>query len=103
MGQVASNGIHVEQKRVGLAFQCRGLPGEVQLTRGETRDVGRERIQFVGFRVPDAQAMKSSGHTTVFVDLQVTPPGGKAVMVAPALDVVVDEKAASSPPASPSS
>ncbi|MBI5836125.1 MAG: heme lyase CcmF/NrfE family subunit [Candidatus Eisenbacteria bacterium] len=87
LGQVELLGMQVGEKKVRLGFRGPGLPpGEVEVTRGEVKDLGAATVQFTGFRIPDMKEM-SEGRGTVFADLQVTPRGGRPQVVAPAISI----------------
>lgn len=88
LGEVAVTGMQVNEKKVQLSFQGqRGLPDNVEIRRGEKLELGKASVEFVGFRVPDAAAMKEGRPAAVFVDLVVTPQGGKSSSVAPSVSV----------------
>jgi hypothetical protein len=86
LGRVELLGMQVDQKKVRLGFRGPGLPEQVEVTRGEPRDLGAARVEFTGFRVPDAAGMQQ-GIGTVFADLQVTPRGGRPAPVAPSISI----------------
>ncbi len=88
LGQVAITGMQVNEKKVQLSFDGQGgMPDKVEIRRGETVQLGKASVQFVDFRVPDAGAMKEGRPASVFVDLIVTPQGGKSSPVAPSVSV----------------